>query len=293
VLDELTANGTTPLSEALELSRAAHRKLSCVNDDGAVTVMAGLDALTLLLGEHFSERLKLYDRRKAHQLTALRESTNVQNAIVQFLKLVLSRGIKLGKDLNQDCASHKLHQVNGTYTYLTSKPIGFFTQENLDKAEKALTALKEETSELQATSPQTLWLQDLDALESAITPILEEREKSIIGEFRDKTGLVGTMARMGGVHPSSISTEKGLKIKSKADDVHDDSGSSRNKKEQRPGEEKNTAAGSSGSAGVRTWASSRAMLVKSRAAQAVEAATNKALNCAVTFAKRLPRLLLC
>jgi DNA topoisomerase II len=155
-----------------------------------------------ILEAFIPRRLQLYGIRKDYQLKEMRKQETELSAKVRFIEAILNGEINLQARLPDDVIRKTLEtleipgishdtenekhssssskgeeDVLAPWKYLFRMPIRSLTEAKRQELLKELETLRLRISVLEATSPQTLWKQDLDELEESYTEFLKEYEE--------------------------------------------------------------------------------------------------------------------
>ena len=191
----LRENGQGNLARGLGLQKIVSIRATVVHRNGEIQEL-GHD-LAPILDQHYEARLELYKKRKLARLEALRMQRISQESVVKFVSLVLTRKIDLQKDdLAKYCASQSLPRIDDSYNYLLSKPISFFSAKNLVHQQQLLDDIIEEAKMLQKTSEFDMWLGELDLVESALRTEIADRERRVLKDHRNTSGLQPTAIKI-------------------------------------------------------------------------------------------------
>jgi DNA topoisomerase-2 len=122
--------------------------------------------------EYATERLSLYTKRQAHQIQELEaELVMVQNKL-RFIQEQVSGSLELRGVKEQDAVSLLVERgfamMAASFDYLLNLPIKTLTAERVAKLRADLEKMESALDALRATTPQRLWLDDLERLEAAI-----------------------------------------------------------------------------------------------------------------------------
>jgi DNA topoisomerase II len=173
-----------------------------------------------ILDEFFVIRLEFYGKRKAHLLhEKLAECEKLANK-VRFILAVLSGDLKIANKKKSDLltelyeSGYKGYDANESsedadagfgsegkddsstsfarrYQYLLSLPLWSLTKERVQQLRDDHRVCEDEISILKAKSPESMWLEDLDALEKALDDIENadaEEDASSTAASKKKTG---------------------------------------------------------------------------------------------------------
>jgi DNA topoisomerase-2 len=132
-----------------------------------------------ILETFYVRRIGGYVTRKANELARLDAEAAELDARVRFVRAVVDGSLvvmKVKKEvLFEAMTAMGLPKKEGDYRYLTKTPVEELTEEEIAKLEAKLAAVKEARAALEALSPESLWLSDLEAFESAYETFCGQR----------------------------------------------------------------------------------------------------------------------
>ena len=125
---------------------------------------------------------ELYKQRKHYQLQDLDRLITIESSKLRFIDFVIQDKIVVYKNTQANVIEKLQHYkfpyiVNGiietefnsqSYHYLTTIPIRDFTNDKLLELRQRVDSLNDQKEQLQSQSIETLWLQELLALEQMI-----------------------------------------------------------------------------------------------------------------------------
>jgi len=151
-----------------------------------------------IANDYYATRLALYEKRKAHQLACLSSELGVLSNKARYIQEVLDGSIDLRRKRGDEVVSmlkEKGYQGQGQgqgqgdegnedqekdqYKYLLKLPMDSVSDENVDRLVKERDHKKTQYETLNKTSPENLWLSDLDELRAEYLKQEEKRLKSI------------------------------------------------------------------------------------------------------------------
>jgi DNA topoisomerase-2 len=150
-----------------------------------------------IANDYYATRLALYEKRKAHQLACLSSELGVLSNKARYIQEVLDGSIDLRRKRGDEVVSmlkEKGYQGQGQcqgdegnegneekdqYKYLLKLPMDSVSDENVDRLVKERDHKKSQYETLNKTSPENLWLSDLDELRAEYLKQEEKRFKSI------------------------------------------------------------------------------------------------------------------
>jgi DNA topoisomerase-2 len=125
----------------------------------------------------------LYEKRKAHQLACLSSELGVLSNKARYIQEVLDGSIDLRRKRGDEVVSMLKEkgyqdQEKDQYKYLLKLPMDSVSDENVDRLVKERDHKKSQYETLNKTSPENLWLSDLDELRAEYLKQEEKRLKS-------------------------------------------------------------------------------------------------------------------
>jgi DNA topoisomerase-2 len=148
---------------------------------GADSKMKRYTNVLSILSEFFSERLRLYSARKAHQLKVLQEMIQKLTAKIKFLTAVVSGQIsfrgKQKQELVRELANKGYPKDASSYDYLLGMPLWNMTQDKISALTSEHQQIKRQLNALTRMTVQQIWNNELDELLDAITPKQNKKRK--------------------------------------------------------------------------------------------------------------------
>lgn len=149
------------------------------NEKGTIQRYKTIDSI---LDEYYLVRYELYKQRKHYQLQDLDRLITIESSKLRFIDFVIQDKIVVYKNTQANVIEKLQHYkfpyiVNGiietefksqSYHYLTTIPIRDFTNDKLLELRQRVDSLNDQKKHLQSQSIETLWLQELLALEQMI-----------------------------------------------------------------------------------------------------------------------------
>jgi DNA topoisomerase-2 len=137
-----------------------------------------------IANDYYATRLALYEKRKAHQLACLSSELGVLSNKARYIQEVLDGSIDLRRKRGDEVVSmlkEKGYQdeEKDQYKYLLKLPMDSVSDENVDRLVKERDHKKSQYETLNKTSPENLWLSDLDELRAEYLKQEEKRLKSV------------------------------------------------------------------------------------------------------------------
>jgi hypothetical protein len=137
--------------------------MHCLDPGGRVR---GYQTLADIAEEHYAERARLYERRLEHLTRKAQGALDVARAKEAFVRDVLARAfdIQAGEDAVDRHAAARGWPALPDYGYLTSMPMGSMTVRRHEGLRRDVDACEGRLRHLRASSPGSLWLEDIDRL---------------------------------------------------------------------------------------------------------------------------------
>jgi len=159
-----TSSSFTPTVENLKMQTTLHisNMVLFTKEDR----LQKYDNIKKIFETYAVERLALYEKRKAHLLKTMDHQLRVMTNKMRFISEIYSNELhifRLPEDkMNEILNDKKYEKIEDGYQYLLNIPMRHFSSEKIMELKQKIDSLKKETRELRQTSPQQLWLKDLD-----------------------------------------------------------------------------------------------------------------------------------
>jgi len=148
---------------------------------GADSKMKKYNTALTILSEFFSERLRLYGDRKAHQMKVLQEMIDKLSSKIRFLTAVVSGQVsfkgKRKQELVQELTIKGYPKQSDSYDYLLAQPLWNMTDDKIQALTSEHRKIGLEVSVLSNLTPQQLWTHDLDELMATIAPTQNKKKR--------------------------------------------------------------------------------------------------------------------
>jgi DNA topoisomerase-2 len=129
-----------------------------------------------IMEEYYQVRLKLYEKRKAHELEILQYQVMIISHKVKFILMIVDKKIVVNDkkkiDIETELEKHKFprlgknkNDTDVSYNYLLSMPIYNLTREKIEELKKQQHDKETQYDELVSLSVETIWLNELNQLE--------------------------------------------------------------------------------------------------------------------------------
>jgi DNA topoisomerase-2 len=175
---EITVDITVQFPKGTDLSEAALEKILKLTTTVSTTNMHLFDAecklhkyatVEEIIDDFFVTRLKTYQKRKDAMICEMRAVLVKLSNRARYILDVLSGTVDLRKKTNQQVVEllegMKYDKIEGEYKYLVKMPMDSVTEEHVAKILKEKADTDAELATLIATSPEQIWLRELDTFE--------------------------------------------------------------------------------------------------------------------------------
>jgi len=137
-----------------------------------------------IVDQYFPVRLKYYQKRKEHMISALEKELRLLSNKARYIQATLSgeidlRGMKKGDIL------HMMNEQNYTiidddndFKYLLKMPMDSVSEENVERLLKEKINKESELARLQSTTIENMWLNELEELKQMLLNIASKNTKS-------------------------------------------------------------------------------------------------------------------
>jgi DNA topoisomerase-2 len=165
-----------------------------------------------IANDYYETRLGLYEKRKAHQLTVIGKELQILSNKAKYIQELLDGSIDLRRKRGDELVSmlkEKGYAETGSgsgetegigsgsssgYKYLLKLPMDSVSEENVDRLVKEKETKTVQYETLRKTSPEQLWLTDLNELREEYMK-QEEKRLKMVASIRDGSGTVMTTAK--------------------------------------------------------------------------------------------------
>jgi DNA topoisomerase-2 len=126
-------------------------------------------------------RMDTYRRRKEAQIVEMKQRLLKLSNRARYIQETLSGAIDLRRKTGEVVVTllekMRFDRMDGEYKYLVKMPMDSVTEENVAQLMREKTTTEEELAKLTATSLETIWLNELDALDKEYVKFKTRREK--------------------------------------------------------------------------------------------------------------------
>lgn len=134
-----------------------------------------------IMEEYYVVRLKLYEKRKEHELDILRNQLKMISNKVRFIMMIVEKKLivnnKKRSELEGELDKHKFAKFDSTYNYLLGMPIYNLTVEKIDELKKQEEDKQHQYEELEKLTIETMWVNELNKLEKEYNKWITHRTK--------------------------------------------------------------------------------------------------------------------
>jgi DNA topoisomerase-2 len=182
-VDELIAqkdaNGIDGIEKLLKLTTTVKTSnIHMFNGNAKLTKYENTDEL---IRDYFGVRLEAYRVRKAHLLADMTKKTELLTSRAKYIEYTLIDKIDLRRKsadaVTKTLAEAGFEPVDGDYKYLVKMPMDSVTAENVARLRKERDDMMKELDILTRTTPEQIWLHELEQLETKYGEYKKVREQ--------------------------------------------------------------------------------------------------------------------
>jgi len=158
-----------------------------------------------IIDDYFGTRLELFQTRKDYLILALQKELNVLQNKVRYITELLEGTIdlrRMKKEAIREMMENKSYDwIDGDhdYKYLIKMSMDSVSDENVEKLQKEFLQKQKELADIMGTTPQSMWLQELQILEQQYAEYKLGRERLLTGLPVDaKKKKTASSAKAGG-----------------------------------------------------------------------------------------------
>jgi DNA topoisomerase-2 len=158
------------------------------------------DSVEDIMRDYYKVRLEMYQKRKTHQLAILEYQVKVISNKVKFILMIIEKKMEINnkkkQEIEEKLETLKFSKIGRSkddtkvsYDYLLTMPIYNLTQEKIEELKKQQEEKQAEYNELNKKSPQDIWTEELDVLETKYEKWYEkklEEAKETFGKKKSK-----------------------------------------------------------------------------------------------------------
>ena len=157
--------GDYEIKDILKLNRSISENFTCIDENNSIREFKSIYEIV----DAFIEiRKEYYKTRKENILKNIAEDLKVSKNKLMFLKAIIDNTLVIYKkpkdELYKLLEAMKLDKRDDSYDYLLHLPIVNMTVEYYNKNVETFKAKAEEYKTIQSTTPEQLWIKDLEIL---------------------------------------------------------------------------------------------------------------------------------
>ncbi len=160
------------------------------------------DSVEEIMNDYYRVRLEMYQKRKDHQLAILEHQLKIISYKVKFILMVVEKKLEINnkkkQEIEEKLEKSKFPKIGRTkddtkvsYDYLLTMPIYNLTQEKIEELKRQQEDKETEYNDLNGKTPETIWVDELDILESKYNKWyeqkMEEAKSSIVKKKSKKS----------------------------------------------------------------------------------------------------------
>lgn len=149
----------------LKLIKKVTENFTCMSEDNSIIEFSSAEDI---IGQFAMVKFTYLGRRKAHNVSVLKDKVHLLEEKIRFLKLVVDAKLVVANrsrdELEADLTANGFTKINESWDYLLGQKIWNLTQEQLEKLTKELAKEKTEYNRYVNTSIENIWLKELDFL---------------------------------------------------------------------------------------------------------------------------------
>ena len=193
-LDELEAqkgeyecNGVEKLLKLYTTNSTTNMHLFDANDK-----LKKYNSIEEIINDYFETRLQLYHKRKQHIINSLEYELVILDNKGKYIKENLDGTIDLRKKTKSQVIQmledkgYDMLEDDEEYRYLTKMSMDSVTEENVERLFKEHGNKSVEIETIKNTTPNQMWLSELEKLEIEYINYKEERQRLMMGENKQK-----------------------------------------------------------------------------------------------------------
>jgi DNA topoisomerase-2 len=193
-LDELEAvtsehdcNGVEKLLKLYTTNTTTNMHLFDANDK-----LKKYDNVEEIINDYFETRLQLYHKRKQHIINSLEYELVILDNKAKYIKENLDGTIDLRKKSKSQVIQmleekdYDMLEDDEEYRYLTKMTMDSVTEENVERLFKERGNKATELESIKNTTPNQMWLSELETLSGEYIQYKDERQRLMMGETKQK-----------------------------------------------------------------------------------------------------------
>jgi DNA topoisomerase-2 len=152
-----------------------------------------------LIRDYYGVRLEAYRVRKAHLLADMTKKTELLTSRAKYIEYTLIDKIDLRRKsaeaVAKTLAEAGFEPIDGDYKYLVKMPMDSVTAENVARLRKERDDMMTELDVLTRTTPEQIWIHELEQLETKYGEYKKVREQIQNAEPKTQTKKVAKVVK--------------------------------------------------------------------------------------------------
>jgi len=145
------------------------------------------DTVQEIIDDYYDVRLDMYDTRKHHMIDSLEEALVLLSNKAKYIQETISGVVDLRKKKKEQVIEllksrgYDVIDDDHDFKYLVKMPMDSVTEENVAKLMKEHADTQADLDKIKNTTPQQMWISELDLLSQEYAKYKEDRERLTIG----------------------------------------------------------------------------------------------------------------
>jgi DNA topoisomerase-2 len=145
------------------------------------------DTVQEIIDDYYDVRLDMYDTRKHHMIDSLEEALVLLSNKAKYIQETISGVVDLRKKKKEqviellESRGYDVIDDDHDFKYLVKMPMDSVTEENVAKLMKEHADTQADLDKIKNTTPQQMWISELDLLAQEYAKYKEDRERLTIG----------------------------------------------------------------------------------------------------------------
>jgi DNA topoisomerase-2 len=145
------------------------------------------DTVQEIIDDYYDVRLDMYDTRKHHMIDSLEEALVLLSNKAKYIQETISGVVDLRKKKKEqviellESRGYDVIDDDHDFKYLVKMPMDSVTEENVAKLMKEHSDTQADLDKIKNTSPEQMWITELDLLAQEYAKYKEDRERLTIG----------------------------------------------------------------------------------------------------------------
>jgi DNA topoisomerase-2 len=145
------------------------------------------DTVQEIIDDYYDVRLDMYETRKNHLIDSLEDALVLLSNKAKYIQETISGVVDLRKKKKEqviellESRGYDVIDDDHDFKYLVKMPMDSVTEENVAKLMKEHADTQADLDKIKNTTPQQMWISELDILSQEYTKYKEDRERLTIG----------------------------------------------------------------------------------------------------------------